>query len=198
MVVGSETDAGALATAVLNGDSDPALAPVDSLTLPAKSLSAVDHPLGSGNDWDWFWATESPPWRPGEAAVRRLDAGDPGVAAEVTELLMTSSPRTSALPDGDPASHWYGIRDASGSIVACAAAVVTGGIPNLRAIAVHPGKRDAGAGSDITAAITRRAFDAGSPVVTLGMYADNDPARRMYERLGFRVGGAFSSRAVER
>ena len=51
----------------------------------------------------------------------------------------------------------------------------------------------AGAGGCV---LTRRLLDEGAPVVTLGMYADNDVARRMNLRLGFRCDHRWSSRAV--
>lgn len=66
-------------------------------------------------------------------------------------------------------------------------------VAHLRAIATHPDHRGRGLGADITAAVTRRGLDAGAPAATLGMYSENDVARRLYERLGFRVGQAFAS-----
>ena len=91
-----------------------------------------------------------------------------------------------------------GIRDArDGELIACAAhAEHIPGVPILKSIATHPGRRGEGLGADITAAITRRAFAGGAEVVTLGMYADNAPARRVYERLGFTLGAEFSSRGL--
>ena len=70
------------------------------------------------------------------------------------------------------------------------------GVPHLASIATHPSARGRGLGALVTAALTRRLLDEGAPVVTLGMYADNDVARRMYLRLGFRCDHRWSSRAV--
>ncbi|SDT59890.1 GNAT family N-acetyltransferase [Jiangella sp. DSM 45060] len=188
VAVGPEPEAGRLATAALE------VAPVPRLVVPAGALPYVAAPLGAGDDWDWFWTTSAPAPRPGEQAVRPLGPADD---ADLAELLRVSSPRTSAQP-GDPnVRTWFGLRDASGTLVACAAERdQRPGVWHLQAIATHPSHRGRGYGADVTAAVTRAALAAGAQAVTLGMYADNDVARRLYERLGFRVGQAFATRAV--
>lgn len=50
----------------------------------------------------------------------------------------------------------------------------------------------------VTAAATRAVLAVGAPVCTLGTYADNRPARRVYARLGYRCEHRFSSRALVR
>ncbi|WP_053208105.1 GNAT family N-acetyltransferase [Jiangella muralis] len=187
--VGSAVEAGRLVTAVLE------LVPVPRVSIPVDAVPYVGAALGEGNDWDWFWTTDAPTPRPGEQAVRPLGPADD---ADLRELLRVSSPRTSAQP-GDP-NHvrtWFGLRDASGALVACAAKRDQApGVWHLQAIATHPAHRGRGYGADVTAAVTRAGLVAGARAVTLGMYADNDVARRMYERLGFRVGQTFATRAV--
>jgi ribosomal protein S18 acetylase RimI-like enzyme len=188
IAVGADADAGRLATAAL------AAVPVERVVLPVGALPHVDAALGAGDDWDWFWTTSAPEPRPGEAAAVRLGDGD---LDDLAELLRVSSPRTSARP-GDPSVRtWFGVRDGSGLLVACAAEhEQVPGAWHLRAIATHPSYRGRGLGADVTAAATRAGLAAGADAVTLGMYADNAVARRMYERLGFTVGQAFATRAV--
>nr|WP_246400636.1 GNAT family N-acetyltransferase [Jiangella mangrovi] len=189
--LGSAADAGGLVTAVLGrGDAS-----IGRVIVPVGALAHVDTPLGAGDDWDWFWTAAAPdPRRPGEDAVRVLGAADLG---DLEELLRLSSPRSSAMPDDASVEAWYGVRDASGTLVACAARDETvSGVPHLRAIATHPSFRGRGLGADVTAAVTRAALAGGAEAVTLGMYADNDVARRLYERLGYQVGQAFATRAV--
>lgn len=190
IAVGAGADAGRLATAAL------AAVPVARVVLPVDALAYVDAALGDGDDWDWFWTTSAPPPRPGEAAAVRLGDGD---FDDLAELLRVSSPRTSAQA-GDPSVRtWFGVRDESGLLVACAAEhEQSPGVWHLRAIASHPARRGRGLGADVTAAATRAGFEAGADAVTLGMYADNAVARRMYERLGYTVGQAFATRAVVR
>lgn len=184
-------DAGRLVTVALT--QAPVVARV---VIAADALPYVDVPLGDGDDWDWFWTTSAPAPPPGESAVVRLSPAD---ADDLAELLRVSSPRTSAQP-GDPSVRtWFGVRDGSGALVACAAEdEESPGVGHLRAIATHPSYRGRGLGADVTAAATRAGFAAGATAVTLGMYADNAVARRMYERLGFQVGQAFATRAVVR
>jgi predicted GNAT family acetyltransferase len=50
----------------------------------------------------------------------------------------------------------------------------------------------------VTGAVTRDVLLGGAPVVTLGMYSDNEIARRMYLRLGFRCDHHWSSYGILR
>ncbi len=59
------------------------------------------------------------------------------------------------------------------------------GVPHLASIATRPDVRGRGYGEAVTSSLTRAALLGGRPVVTLGMYADNAVARRLYQRLGF-------------
>lgn len=56
---------------------------------------------------------------------------------------------------------------------------------HLHGLAVLPQTRRRGLGAALTAAATAAGLDAGADWVSLGMYADNAGARRLYERLGF-------------
>lgn len=55
--------------------------------------------------------------------------------------------------------------------------------------------RGQGLGVAVTAGLTRRGI-AGSGVCTLGMYSDNDLARRLYTHLGYRTAYAWCSRRL--
>ncbi|RIQ22783.1 GNAT family N-acetyltransferase [Jiangella rhizosphaerae] len=191
VAIGDGADAGRLVTAALS--LVPAVA---RAVVTRDALPHVDAALGEGDDWDWFWTTSAPQPRPGESAVVRLGPAD---VDDLAHLLRVSSPRTSAQADDPSVRTWFGVRDGAGTLVACAAEHEEApGVWHLRAIATHPSYRGRGLGADVTAAVTRAGLTAGAAAVTLGMYADNDIARRMYERLGFRVGQAFATRAVVR
>ena len=71
--------------------------------------------------------------------------------------------------------------------------LATSGIPVLAGIAVDPARRGEGYGAAITAYLTRKAV-ATFGACTLGMFADNVTARRLYHRLGYRTGAQWSSR----
>ena len=129
------------------------------------------------------------PHQPGEEGADWLADDD-----ELLALLERASPRRMASP-GDPhVLRWCGIRDASGALVACAAEVDDmANAPHLAGVAVAPEARSRGLGRAITAWLTRQLLAEGHPLVTLGMYADNEPARRAYRAIGYRDTHHWSS-----
>lgn len=177
-------------------------APVRRVTLPVGTLARLPDPLpgglrvGDGADWDWMWTQTPPPVQPGEEHVVRLR---PDEEPDVAALLDVASPRTSARPGDEGVRGWWGIREPAGRLVACAGHTerVTG-VPHLAGIAVLPELRGRGLGGAVTAGITRAVLADGAEVCTLGMYADNDPARRVYDRLGYVTEHRFSSRVLTR
>jgi len=139
---------------------------------------------------------DHPPAQPGEDRVRWL--GEPD-HADITTLLRTHSGRHDAEPGQDHARRWCGVRDDAGSLVAVAAHTeFWTGVPFLASIATRSAQRGRGLGGSVTAWITRHLLDEGSPRVTLGMYSDNDVARRMYLRLGYQVVHRFTSGRLRR
>lgn len=165
------------------------------MTLPRGTLPLlpddVARRVGDGADWDWMWTPDPPPPVPGEDRVEVVD-DDVSVAA----LLRGASPRPSAQP-GDPGvTGWLGVRCRT-VLVACGAVTThVPGVPHLASIATAPSRRGVGLGAAVTAALTRRSLGTGAEVCTLGMYADNAVARRVYRRLGYRCEHQFSSRAL--
>jgi predicted GNAT family acetyltransferase len=122
--------------------------------------------------------------------VRWLDAADD----ELLALLEADSPTYSARPGGEFVRRWCGVRDDAGGLVACAAEVeYVPGVPQLASIVTRADRRGSGLGAAVTAWLTRRLLEEGAPTVTLGMYSDNDVARGMYTRLGYRVAHRFTS-----
>jgi len=79
---------------------------------------------------------------------------------------------------------WAGVRRSGRLLGAGALCSAPSGTPHLRAIVTHPDHRGTGLGAAVTAFLTREGL-RDSPVVTLGMYSDNDAARRLYHRLGY-------------
>jgi GNAT superfamily N-acetyltransferase len=168
--------------------------PLRAVTVPRGTVpllpSALRPPLYE--DWDWFWTDRiGPSPLPGEEKVQWLERT---ADAEITALLDLDSPRHSARPGERFVRRWCGIRDAAGALVACAAHVeYVAGVPQLASIVTRGDQRGQGLGGAVTAWLTRRLLQEGFAVVTLGMYADNDVARRMYGRLGYRLAHRFSS-----
>lgn len=167
------------------------------ITVPRGTLPLLgeDARLGPGPDWDWMWVDRTRlTSEPADPRVQRLpSAAEP----DVTALLATASPRHSSDPGDDDVVEWFGIRDADGRLLACAAHTESvPGVPHLASIATDPDARGRGLGTALTAGLTRTLLDEGAPVVTLGMYADNTVARRLYARIGFVCSHRWSSRAV--
>ena len=142
-----------------------------------------------GTDWDFRWLAVPPPRQPAENRVAQVDD-----EAAVKALLTVSSPTASVHPGDRAARRWFGVRDADGRLVACAADTSSAtGVGHLSSIAVDPSVRGQGLGKAITAALTRRLFDEGNDLVTLGMYADNAVGRAVYDALGFADEHRFTS-----
>jgi ribosomal protein S18 acetylase RimI-like enzyme len=168
----------------------PELPPRQRLTVPRGTPARFPAWAGmAGTDWDFRWLPEPPPRQRGEERVEPVDD-----ELAVKELLAASSPRASVQPGDGAARRWVGVRDASGTLLACAADTSSAtGVGHLSSIAVVPHARGHGLGKAVTAALTRRLFEDGHDVVTLGMYADNADGRALYDALGFRDEHPFTS-----
>jgi ribosomal protein S18 acetylase RimI-like enzyme len=168
-----------------------ALIPVVLAALPGPPRAftvprgcAVPFPDSDTDAWDFRWTARRPPVQPAENRVVDLPAG---AEPEVARLLAAASPRPSAEP-GDPLIQcWMGVREAHGALVACGALTrrPRTGVANLASIATAPEYRGRGLAAAVTAALTRRVLGGGDALCTLGLYADNEAARRLYTRLGY-------------
>jgi len=164
------------------------------LSVPRGSIGVVAErlELGTrGGDWDWLWTRDAPPAVRGEEYVRPLDIA---TRDEVVRFLDANSPRTHGQPFARPDQHWVGVHGPEGRLVAVGCSEPSeGGTPTLAGIAVSTDRRGEGWGAAVTAHLTRLAVEA-SGACALGMFADNDAARRLYHRLGFRTGMEWTSR----
>jgi ribosomal protein S18 acetylase RimI-like enzyme len=100
----------------------------------------------------------------------------PGVVAETLSSLA------------DPRFTHYLIRR-DGEPVAVARRATFHGISYLSSIGTVESVRGSGLGRHVTAAAMVDALDQGSEWIHLGVFADNVPARHLYERLGFAMSG---------
>lgn len=144
-----------------------------------------------GGAWDWFGSTAAPGMQPGEDHVTELDG--PGARDEVARALAAANPH-GELPPDEPRSRWWGWRDDDGVLrgVAGASRRVPGQPWVLGSIGTDPAWRGRGIAAAVTAAATRAGLEEVA-LVTLGMYADNDAARRVYLRLSYTVAQRFES-----
>lgn len=128
--------------------------------------------------------------------IDRRDGGEPGAAptwcsplSGLTRLDDWDWMWAAAAPGDRLVRGWAGVRGYDPRrLIACAAwEERVPGVPHLASIATDPRQRGRGLGTVVTAALTRRLLRGGSPVVTLALYAENHAARRVYDRLGFRL-----------
>lgn len=161
------------------------LAASEALPVPAP----FDRP--PTGEWDWLGTTEPPPTRPGEEHVVELDRD--ADRAELAACLAVAHPHGELAPD-EPRSRWWGWRDEDGVLrgVVGASRRVPGQPWVLGSIGTDPVRRGRGIARATTAVATRAGLRE-APLVTLGMYADNDAARRVYRRLGYQTGQEFES-----
>ncbi len=132
--------------------------------------------------WDAMWTDHVPPYVRGEEQVEELHDTD-----EVNALLDRANPGTHGRP-GDPGMRaWVGVRDGTALVATGALSeVVVTGVAHLRGVSTVPTHRGRGLGTAVSARLTRMGLRTGSPLVTLGVYSDNEPAISLYRRLGYR------------
>jgi GNAT superfamily N-acetyltransferase len=191
LVMGPPEDAGHLVGALVSAGEIPS--GLAHVTVSTGSLDAVaEHvPVGVGNDWEWLCSTSSPAPVPAES--RLVPLGEEH-RDELDAFLSEHNARTDARPFQQPDQRWVGARDDRGTLVACGVREPgVAGYPVLSGITVHPDQRGGGLGLAITANLTRAAV-AERGVCSLGMYSDNDVARRLYHRLGYGADHHWSSR----
>ncbi len=143
--------------------------------------------------WEWLWCRTPPPARPGEEHVRPLD----GVPQEdLVRVLERANPDSISWP-GDPGLTWWGyVRD--GALLGVCALILPeagrgqeNGV-HLSGAGVLPEARRQGIGGAMMAAITRWGLERHG-LVHFGVWLDNDPALRLYRRLGFTTGAWVQS-----
>ena len=137
--------------------------------------------------WDFLWATRAPAPVPRQETVLPLPATQ-SVHDELNALLDLAMPDSTVRPGDRSRPRWFGIRDGE-ALLACGADR-SGRHPSpapvgvVGGIAVHPAYRGRGYGAAISAAITANLFDRYD-LVTLGVWADNTVANRIYEWIGY-------------
>lgn len=147
-------------------------------------------------EWEWMWTDTAPPTLPHEHLVHWLGDAD---LDEVSALLDEVSPDASARPGDGRAARWAGIRVDGGRLAACLADTSRGPtVGHISSVATGPEFRRNGYGAALTAWVTRAFLAEGRSPATLGMYAWNDTARRMYRRLGYVGEHTFSAGSLNR
>lgn len=168
----------------------PLLAPDDDVPPGVRDVLG----LQAATAWDRL-VTHVPPAPGAGAELLDLRRDEPAVRA----CLAAANPGSQADPSHPDEAAWFGVRD-GGVVVGVIGASRRRGDPgghdvswHLHGLGVLPSHRRQGLGAALTATAGAAAFESGVDWVSLGMYADNSPARRVYERLGFQVEGRFTT-----
>lgn len=167
----------------------PQLRDGQDVTVPRGTAALLPAWVGlAGTEWDFRWTTDPPPAQPGEDEVVEVTSED------AAALLLVANPTASAQPGDARVRRWLGVRGDDGLLACGADTSEVTDVGHLSSIGTRPEVRGQGLGAAVTAVLSRRLFEEGCDVVTLGMYADNQAGRRMYDRLGMHERGFTSGK----
>lgn len=179
--------------------ADADLGPARWMSVPRGSSPGAATLAGLGlvpfSTWDWLSTDVVPPMVAGEGDVRELDRERDADA--IRACLAEANPGTSADPSGPDELGWWGVH--VGGVLGGVVGVSERGGPgdarswHVHGLGVRPRLRGTGTGTALTAAVVRAGLQSGASWVSLGMYAQNDGARRIYRRLGFRTDAELTS-----
>lgn len=156
---------------------------VQRATVPAAAADAVG--FTSQSNWNWMTSSAAPPQQPSESDVVLVSDAD-----VINAFLDEANPDASTRPGDPEIVEWAAIPDPDDERRLLAIAAVTqwrSGARVLVSVATRPDARGRGLAGAVSAFLMRRVFEAGYSRVSLGYYAYNDTAERVYERLGFVV-----------
>lgn len=144
---------------------------------------------GEKSEWDWMGIFQQPSYR-SSFVVEDLGTDHDD---DVRKFLAVASPTASTEPGSSEVVTWHAIREHRAITAVGAAIRWKSGAAVLASIATDPELRGQGQAAAVTASLTKMFFDAGEHRVTLGLYAQNNAARRTYEKVGYRLLEEFTS-----
>ncbi|WP_374968352.1 ribosomal protein S18-alanine N-acetyltransferase [Terrabacter sp. BE26] len=126
-----------------------------------------------------------------EVALRDLEWTDLAHLAELEQRLFAddawSEPTWWAELAARPRREYVVATAPDGTVAGYAGLDVAGDVADVMTIAVAPTHQGRGLGRVLLAELVRRASSRGAEAVLLEVRADNDAARRLYDRAGFEV-----------
>lgn len=171
---------------------DEATQPGTWMALERPVVAALE-PLGvrltPGDDWELRWTFE-PPTFAGTGTMRWMG---PHEHDTINAFLDKHAPKSSARPQ-DPHVRGFAAAFDSEELVAVAADTTgTPDIGHISSVATSTDRRGEGWGGEVTAWLSRELLASGIEAVSLGMFAGNHTAIRLYERIGFTHVRQFTS-----
>ncbi len=157
------------------------------VTIP-RSWTQVE--LEKRSEWN-FYLIESAttPIQPLKHRVVELNSDE-----EINTFIDDYAPDSSTKAGDSEIIFWHGIRGERGDLLSIGAAVCwKSGAAMVVSIATAPSERGKSMAQEVTSSLVKRLFDSGSPIVGLGVWAQNAPAIRAYENVGFKLQEEFVS-----
>ena len=158
------------------------------MLLTADPADVPDVPAPKGTVLE-RWNNPSDADRPALAEALALVISE---AFAIPDVRRANLVREISLTLEQPRFHAYVVR-IDGEPVATGERYTFDGASYISSIGTRPAWRGRGLGGLVTQALARDSVASGTDLVYLGVYADNARAKRLYERLGFRVMGTRSS-----
>jgi ribosomal-protein-alanine N-acetyltransferase len=128
---------------------------------------------------------------PGEVVLRDLEWTDLAHLAGLEQQLFADDAWSEATwwseLAGRPRRDYVVATTSDGTIAGYAGLDLSGDVADVMTIATSPGHQGRGTGRLLLAELVRRATAHGADAVLLEVRADNDAARRLYDRAGFEV-----------
>ena len=155
------------------------------VTIPRTWLKVS---LEKRSEWNFLLIT-STPIQSNRYVVEELNS-----VVEINEFIERCAPDSSTRPGDSEILFWHGIRGYAGELLSIGGTVRwRNGTTMVVSIATDPIARGKSMAQEVTASLVKRLFGLGEPAVGLGVWAQNAPAIRAYEKVGFRLAEEFVS-----
>ena len=165
---------------------------IDGIHVHSDVYARLPERLTIADPGHWSIWTLAPDDVPADLATWASAAVELASDDERIDPLLAHSP-SAYLFAGDPAvRRWMGVVDGGTLIAVGGESVIADGVPHLVSVCASPERRNRGAGRAVTASLVLGALDRATEVY-LEMYADNEPAARLYSSVGFREAGRYRS-----
>jgi ribosomal protein S18 acetylase RimI-like enzyme len=112
---------------------------------------------------------------------------------EISDFLKAHAPNSSVWPGNPELIFWAGMRNQSGELIAVGAVTMwETGQKVLSSVGTAGHERGKGIATKVVAEMVAKANELGFPRLGLAVRADNIPAKRAYEKVGFILCGEFT------
>jgi GNAT superfamily N-acetyltransferase len=138
------------------------------------------------HNWD-FYSIDTDEFRDGEPVLEAKNF------TEIRDLLDNHAPKSSVWPGNEEVIFWGEIRKQSLLVATGALVKWRTGEVMFASIATHSDHRGGGVAQQLISQMLCSANQRGISHIGLGVFAENAPAKRAYEKVGFTLVEEFSS-----